>query len=584
MSAPKGWSTQEKDDRLKSEFATIEPVRELQHGMSVVAHEFVELIGTDATEAASTAYSIVATGHAAKKGDVIRFTSGTYSGREIKVADTSANLITFAETLDTALAVAVTFQILRHRYPTVNASGEVITATTINPSSTRFDLNGVSTKVSKDTAVPANSVPLPVEITGASGPINITAGDLNVQLSDQGANFDITRIGDGSNYQTFTASNEAKVSVTQPLPSGTNILGSVIDVSGTVSLPTGASTEATISSINGKTPALGQALEAASVPVVLTAAQVATLTPLSTVSAIQSGTWNVNNVSGTVSLPTGAASSANQINKSQFTQITDGTDDALITAAGELNVLATAQPGVDIGDVTINNVSLVVTSTDLDIRDLTSVTDSVSAVQSGTWNVNNVSGTVSLPTGASTSANQSTGNGSLSSIDGKTPALGQALAAASVPVVLTAAQITALTPVTTVTVTQATGTNLHAVIDSGTVSATQSGVWTVASVEAGFSASGFVRNDYTSGPVTTAAYVTLIASTSAAAKEIEIFDSSGQTLKLAVGAAASEVDQILVFPGGNGRVKLAIPAGTRLSIKAVSASASVGEIAINLYG
>lgn len=36
-------------------------------------------------------------------------------------------------------------------------------------------------------------------------------------------------------------------------------------------------------------------------------------------------------------------------------QITDGTDLALVTSAGELNVLATAQPGVDIGDVTVNN-------------------------------------------------------------------------------------------------------------------------------------------------------------------------------------------------------------------------------------
>lgn len=35
--------------------------------------------------------------------------------------------------------------------------------------------------------------------------------------------------------------------------------------------------------------------------------------------------------------------------------ISDGTDTAQVTAAGELNVLATAQPGVDIGDVTVNN-------------------------------------------------------------------------------------------------------------------------------------------------------------------------------------------------------------------------------------
>jgi hypothetical protein len=44
-------------------------------------------------------------------------------------------------------------------------------------------------------------------------------------------------------------------------------------------------------------------------------------------------------------------------------------------------------------------------------------------------------------------------------VDTKTPALGQALAAASVPVVLTAAQITTLTPVSTVTANA--GTNLN---------------------------------------------------------------------------------------------------------------------------
>lgn len=64
-----------------------------------------------------------------------------------------------------------------------------------------------------------------------------------------------------------------------------------------------------------------------------------------------------------------------------------------------------------------------------------------------------------LPSGAATSANQTTGNASLSSIDTKTPALGQALAAASVPVVLTAAQLSTLTPVSTVTANA--GTNLN---------------------------------------------------------------------------------------------------------------------------
>jgi hypothetical protein len=40
-------------------------------------------------------------------------------------------------------------------------------------------------------------------------------------------------------------------------------------------------------------------------------------------------------------LPAGAATSANQTNKAQYTRITDGTDDVLVTAAGEMNVLET---------------------------------------------------------------------------------------------------------------------------------------------------------------------------------------------------------------------------------------------------
>ena len=75
---------------------------------------------------------------------------------------------------------------------------------------------------------------------------------------------------------------------------------------------------------------------------------------------------------------------------------------------------------------------------------------SFAATQSGAWDITNISGTISLPTEASTSALQTTGNTSLSNIDTKTPALGQALAAASIPVVLPAVQVTALTPPTTV--------------------------------------------------------------------------------------------------------------------------------------
>ena len=89
--------------------------------------------------------------------------------------------------------------------------------------------------------------------------------------------------------------------------------------------------------------------------------------------------------------------------------------------------------------------------------------------------------------------------------------------------------------------------------------------------------------DYVASPVTSAAYVQLVASTVSEVNKIEIFDSSGEALILAVGAAASEVEQLLIFPGGNGPVDLYIPYGSRIAIRAKSTTANSGFLAINLY-
>jgi hypothetical protein len=173
--------------------------------------------------------------------------------------------------------------------------------------------------------------------------------------------------------------------------------------------------------------------------------------------------------------------------------------------------------------------------------------------------------TSGLPTGASTSANQTTIIGHLDGVEGLLTTIDADTGSidSKIPANLTV-----------------TATRL--LVDGSGVTQPISG--TVTTVDTGYSNVEFIRNDYSSTNVTTAAYVELIASTSNAYKEIEIFDSSGQTLKLAFGAAASEVDKMLIFPGGNSTVRLAVPAATRISIKAVSATASVGEISINFRG
>ncbi len=93
-----------------------------------------------------------------------------------------------------------------------------------------------------------------------------------------------------------------------------------------------------------------------------------------------------------------------------------------------------------------------------------------------------------------------------------------------------------------------------------------------------------IRNAYSGTNVTTSAYVELDDALDGDTNEIEIFDSSGETLLLALGAASAEVDYMYIMPGGNGRVRAVLPAGVRLSVKAVTGTASTGELTINLWG
>ena len=84
-----------------------------------------------------------------------------------------------------------------------------------------------------------------------------------------------------------------------------------------------------------------------------------------------------------------------------------------------------------------------------------------------------------LPTGAATSANQTTGNGSLSSIDGKLNSLGQKAMSASVPVVIASNQsaITVTSALTTsATVTKSSVTAITSSLQLVAADATRTGV------------------------------------------------------------------------------------------------------------
>jgi hypothetical protein len=101
----------------------------------------------------------------------------------------------------------------------------------------------------------------------------------------------------------------------------------------------------------------------------------------------------------------------------------------------------------------------------------------------------------------------------------------------------------------------------------------------------GYYYQGIATHDHSSANITTSAYTTIVASTSAEFHQMEIFDSSGEALILAVGGAGSEVDKMYIIPGGNnGSVRFPIPSGSRISVKALTANTTSGRLIINFLG
>jgi len=283
----------------------------------------------------------------------------------------------------------------------------------------------------------SRSNPVPVELSDGSISIGTVNAELEVQLSHQdnvpdiGDVHDSVRIGDG--IHTLEINSDGSINVTDN--------GGSLTVDGTINI--------------GNFPDTQNVAIVSSVELEIKNDSGNPVPVNGTVTANQGGTWNINNITGTVSLPTGAATSTLQTTGNTSLSSIDGKTPTLgqktMTGSSPV-VIASDQSVIPIND---NGGSLTVDGT-------------VASTQSGTWNINNITGTVSLPTGAATSALQTTGNTSLSSIDTKTPTLGQKTMAGSSPVVIASNQ--SAIPITD---------NNGSLTVDGTVAATQSGAWSV---------------------------------------------------------------------------------------------------------
>lgn len=404
-----------------------------------------------------------------------------------------------------------------------------------------------------------------------------------------------------------------------------------VNLVGTTPTPlpvTDAAAEASLASIDTKTPTQGQKTMAASSPVVIASDQSAV--PISASS---------------LPLPTGAATSANQTNGTQSTQIVQGGNTATVTASSALKVDGSAVTQPISGSVSVSNfpatqpvsgtvtadqglggvsawkvdgsaVTQPISASSLPLptgaATAASQTNVQSAVGSSATTAITVQGSATgvaipttvaslpLPSGAATSANQTNGNqqtqlvqgGNTAAVTGANAlkvdgsAVTQPISAAALP--LPSGAATSANQTTEIASLSTIATNTGNIPAKGAATIANSTPVNIASdqtvptkVAGKVVSTAPVQTNYSGTPVTTAAYVQLVASTSAAITHLSIFDSSGQAMILATGAAASEVVQLYIAPGG-GEYDLAIASGTRISIKALTATASSGYNLLNM--
>jgi len=492
----------------------------------------------------STDSILTLVGHDMKRGDLIRFitTVNPIQEYEISVKEVlSVDDVELDGTLSHDITAGDTFEILRPVTERMTADGASIASVTSGPVS--FKLNGATVEVSEDSLLPGNDVPLPVKLMGVTGDVNITAGDLNVQLSDVGLNADVTKIGNGTgNYLAIDNTSQAQVKMVHDTVNPSSVR--IGDGTRLVAVDTSNQFKVKIAHddlLNPSSIQIGEGLDILGI--------------------------NANKQALVFTQhDTGAGSSV---------KIGDGNDIMLIDGVGQASVKTIADTvngsSIAIGDSITGAKATVDPSLQLKVKVAHDDATNPSSIQIGEGvdilgiNANKQALVFTQhDTGAASSIKIGDGN-DIMLIDG----VGQA----SVKVI-------------------ADTVNGSSIALADATTGVKAGVTATGELKVSASISdmdvlGFVRIDMSVTNITTAAYTQLFATVGAAAvKAIQVFSSTGTPILLALGAAASEVDKCLLPPGAlPGHilpVKMAI--GARLSAKAVGANITAGQLIINLLG
>jgi len=104
--------------------ATVSPIPGGRAGLNVIAFSSTILIATESV-VLGTATSLVSSGSAAKKGDQLKFTSGSFLNLTFDIIDVAGTTYTLGQRLASSPAFGDTFQILRYHPLILNSSGSI---------------------------------------------------------------------------------------------------------------------------------------------------------------------------------------------------------------------------------------------------------------------------------------------------------------------------------------------------------------------------------------------------------------------------------------------------------------------------
>lgn len=283
---------------------------------------------------------------------------------------------------------------------------------------------------------------------------------------------------------TTSVSGMVTVSGTVTANAGTNLNTSLLalESGGNLATLAGGVTSSVyqenLKQVGGSAFTLGQQLAAASLPVVLTAAQITTLTPLATVAVTQSTTPWVGNTTqlGGVAIALGSGTTTTGTQR-----VVVASDDTINASLGSSTLNVAIVSGGGSGGTASNfGSAFPSTGTAIGVSDTAGNMGRLNIDGSGFLKVNvaagsggngaasntgsavpaqadyaglNVGGTLRGQTGTNPTGSIYASQTDLTSVGGTTIGIGQQVAGASLPVVLPASQITTLTPLSSVTAT-----------------------------------------------------------------------------------------------------------------------------------